>query len=72
MSDIKNYRKVKRHGGIKCKSSSTHFHPRKWHQVPHSLGRWPGIEAMGNKKIHGSLSEFIDCKMLLAADAETN
>jgi len=50
MSDIKIYHKVKRNGGIKCNSSSTHFHPRKWHQVPHSLGRWPGIEGMGKEK----------------------
>jgi len=41
----------------------------------HSLGCWPGLEEMGKRKIHGSLSslsEFIDWKMLLAAGAETN
>jgi hypothetical protein len=50
MTDIKIYQKVKLNGGIKCNSNSTHFHPRKWHQVLHSLGRWPGIEALGKKK----------------------
>jgi hypothetical protein len=42
--------------------------------VSHSLGSWPGLEAMGKRKIHGSLSslsEFIDWKMLLAACTET-
>jgi len=41
----------------------------------HSLGSWPGLEAMEKRKIHGSLSilsEFIAWKLLLAAGAETN